>query len=54
MILAPGVLAGLVGLLSMSSSSDGLTIGMIGFGLLVIGLIISIVIFVKADKEGKA
>ena len=54
MILAPGVLGGLVGLLSMSSSSDGLTIGMVGFGLLVIGLIISIVIFVKADKEGKA
>lgn len=54
MILAPGVLGGLVGLLTMSSSSDGLTIGMIGFVLLVIGLIISIVIFVKADKEGKA
>jgi len=40
--------------LSMSSSSNGLTIGLIGFALLVIGLIISIVIFVKADKEGKA
>jgi len=54
LILAPGVLAGLVGLLSMSTSEIGTTIGLAGFVFLMIGLVISIVILVKADKEGKA
>jgi len=54
LIMVPGVVTGLVGLLSMPSSGDGLSIGIIGFVLLIIGLITSIIIFVKADKEGKA
>jgi hypothetical protein len=53
MILAPGLVTGLAGLLTMPSSDDGFTIAIIGFFLLVIGLIVSVVIFVKADKEGK-
>jgi len=54
MILAPGAMAGLVGLISTTASGDGTLVGLLGFALLVIGIIISIVILVKADKEGKA
>jgi predicted RNA-binding Zn-ribbon protein involved in translation (DUF1610 family) len=54
LILAPGALAGLVGLLISASSGDGFLIGLVGVVLLVIGLVISGVILVNADKEGKS
>lgn len=54
MILAPGALTGLVGLISTAASGDGALVGLLGFALLVIGIIIAIVILVKANQEGQA
>jgi hypothetical protein len=54
MILVPGALTGLVGLLISTSSENGFLIGILGFAMLVIGVIVAIVILVNANKEGKA
>ncbi len=54
MILVPGALTGLVGLLISASSQDGFLIGLLGFALLVVGVIVGVVILVNANKEGQA
>lgn len=53
MILTPGAMIGLVGLLISASAEEGFLIGLLGFALLVVGIIVGIVILVNADKEGK-
>jgi hypothetical protein len=54
MILVPGALTGLVGLLISASSQDGFLIGLLGFALLVVGVIVGVVILDNANKEGQA
>jgi hypothetical protein len=49
-IMAPGVLLGLIGLLTVLLGGVGVVIGGIGFVLLIIGLIISVIIFRQADS----
>lgn len=54
LLLAPGILGGLVGLITLPLAGAGMVIGGIGFILLVVGVIISLVIFNKANLEGAA
>jgi len=48
-ILAPGLLLGLLGLVTIPLAGIGIVIGGVGFLLLVIGLVISFILFRKAD-----
>ena len=54
LILAPGFLAGLGGLVSQWIFGGGMGVAIIGFVLLFIGLIASVSIFMGANKEGVA
>jgi hypothetical protein len=49
LLLAPGLIIGLIGLLTIPLAGAGLGIGIFGFVLLVIGLLISVVIYQKAE-----
>jgi DNA-directed RNA polymerase subunit RPC12/RpoP len=53
-ILSPGILAGLLGIILSISSEEWMLLGFVGLFLFVVGVIISITILVKANKEGKA
>lgn len=53
-LVAPGLLLGLAGLLTLALGGAGVFIGGFGFILLVIGLIISVVIFRQADAMDDA
>jgi DNA-directed RNA polymerase subunit RPC12/RpoP len=48
-LLAPGLILGLIGLLTVSLGGIGASIGVVGFVLLVIGLILSFILFQKAQ-----
>lgn len=48
-IMSPGVLLGLLGLVTLPLAGAGLVIGGIGFVLLIIGLVISITMYMKAS-----
>lgn len=49
-ILFPGLLAGIIGLLTIPFAGFGVLVGGLGFFLLIIGLVISFIIFQKAQK----
>ena len=49
-LLAPGALIGLLGLLTIPLAGIGVVIGGFGFVLLVIGVIVSIIIYTQASK----
>jgi hypothetical protein len=49
-LLAPGVLLGLVGLITIPLFGSGVVIGGIGFVLLVLGVVISIILYVQASR----
>ena len=52
LILAPGFLAGLGGLISEWIFGEGMGVAIIGFVVLFIGIIASVIIFLGANKEG--
>jgi DNA-directed RNA polymerase subunit RPC12/RpoP len=49
-ILSPGVLLGLLGLMTAPLAGIGMVIGGVGFTLLIIGVVIAIAVYVKADR----
>jgi hypothetical protein len=50
LLLSPGAGLGLIGLITLPLAGVGVVIGGIGFFLLVVGVIISIILYVQADK----
>jgi len=53
-LLAPGLLLGLIGLVTLPLGGLGVIIGGIGFVLLVVGIVIAIIIGVQANRMGEA
>ncbi len=49
-ILSPGVLLGLLGLMTAPLAGIGMVIGGVGFTLLIIGVVIAIAVYLKADR----
>ena len=49
LLLSPGLLLGLIGMFTVALAGIGVAIGIIGFFLLVIGIVISVVIFRQAS-----
>ena len=49
-VLSPGVLLGLLGLMTATLAGIGIVIGGVGFTLLIIGVVIAIAVYVKADR----
>jgi hypothetical protein len=49
-LLAPGGLLGLIGILTTPLAGFGVPIGAVGFVMLVIGVIISIILYIQADR----
>ena len=49
-LLAPGALLGLIGLVTIPLAGAGVPIGFVGFFLLVIGVVLSIILYLRADR----